>query len=84
MTDRISHKQAAGLGWRRVDPKPWEKTAARWEGPEGWFLEHCGHPTAIWPWALYDPQGLLVDYHGRGWHSLAAAMTFVALKTRET
>ena len=51
-------------GWERVDPRPWTKTAARWKHPSGWELHHCGHPTANYPWALYDPTGRAVS---RGW-----------------
>lgn len=25
--------------------------------PSGWEIGHCGHPTALWPWAVIDPQG---------------------------
>lgn len=25
----------------------------------GWVVAHCGHPTALWPWAVYDPAGRL-------------------------
>lgn len=53
----ISHKQMGAQGWTRVDPKPWGKLNARWEHSAGWRLFHCGHPTAHWPWALYDPRG---------------------------
>lgn len=29
----------------------------------GWFVQHCGHPTANTPWAVYDPAG---DIHTDG------------------
>lgn len=52
----ISHKHAAELGWTRVDPKPWRsKLSAQWLHTSGYRLEHCGHPTAHHPWALYEP-----------------------------
>lgn len=54
-TPGVSHKRAAELGWTRVDPKPWGKLAARWLHTSGYRLEHCGHPTALRPWALYEP-----------------------------
>lgn len=50
----------ASLGWTRVDPRPWSKLRARWEHTSGWRLDHCGHPTALWPWALFDPAGQMV------------------------
>lgn len=24
---------------------------------DGWIIEHCGHPTANFPYMLYDPDG---------------------------
>ena len=83
----ITHAEAAGLGWKRVDPKPWRKLSARWQGPDGWTLAHCGHPTALWPWALVDRFGVLHRlggyYHdnphvGVAFPSLRLAMRYVA------
>lgn len=31
----------------------------RWFKRAGWTVQHCGHPTAHWPWAVLDPQGRL-------------------------
>lgn len=56
----ISHREAEQLRWLRVDPKPWSKLDARWLHVLGWRLEHCGHPTALTPWALYNPSGRMV------------------------
>ena len=63
------------------------KTAARWRHPSGWELHHCGHPTANYPWALYDPQGLPVSRgysfdppepgDRRAWQRLEEAFAFV-------
>lgn len=73
-------------GWTRTDPRPWTKTAARWAHVAGWRLEHCGHPTATYPWALYAPAGWMVRTgvlhgnaaHGGAWSTLETAMGFVA------
>jgi len=84
---RISPQQAAQLGWTRVDARPWHKCSARWQHTSGWRLEHCGHPTANWPWALYDPAGRFIgsgaggelrriDFGG-GWPVLADPMELV-------
>lgn len=73
----MSHKRAAALGWRRVDPKPWTtKLTARWEHTSGWTLGHCGHPTALRPWAICDPAGVLRE---TGWN-LENAFDFVAVQ----
>jgi hypothetical protein len=84
----ITPREAERLGWIRTDPRPWSKCSARWVHRTGWRLEHCGHPTANWPWALYHPDGRFVgtgmvgpfqrpDFGG-GWPSLAEAMDLVA------
>lgn len=63
------------------------KCNARWVHRSGWRLEHCGHPTALYPWALYRPDGALVlegaggplrriDY-GAAWSHLEAPMRLV-------
>lgn len=74
----MSHKAMRLAGWQRVDPKPWTKLRARWQGPRGFVLEHCGHPTALYPWALYDAEGTMhVMFNGRAWSSLADAVAYV-------
>lgn len=89
----MSHKRAAALGWTRVDPKPWtSKLTAVWQHVLGWSLHHCGHPTALWPWALYDPKGRMhrngaldgAPREGRAWQRLEPAMEFVALRGEES
>lgn len=35
------------------------KCNMRYTHPSGWLVYHCGHPTANWPYAVVDPQGLL-------------------------
>lgn len=65
-------------GWTRVDGGK-RKGSARWEHRAGWRLEHCGHPTATTPWALFAPDGrmhCIGRCHGeapqpRLWHGVA-------------
>lgn len=71
-------------GWVRVDGG--RDKFARWRHESGWRVEHCGHPTALWPWAVYDPQG---NMHcaggadggnprlGYAWPNLTEAITYV-------
>jgi hypothetical protein len=76
-------------GWSRIDPRPWRKLNACWEHRAGWRLEHCGHPTANWPWALFAPGGEMVltgvrsgnPTHGRAWPDLKTATDWVAKTT---
>ena len=63
------------------DPRPWTKTAANWIHRSGWSLRHCGHPTALWPWALYDHTGRLVlAPNGRAWSDLRSVADYVKQK----
>jgi hypothetical protein len=57
--NRMSHVEAQHRGWRRIDPRPWTKLAAQWWHAVGWRLAHCGHPTALWLWRLYAPDGAM-------------------------
>jgi hypothetical protein len=78
----------AELGWHRVDRRPWTKLHARWAHRDGWKLVHCGHPTAIWPWGLYDPSGRMHctalttggsdPTCGVAWRDLRSAVDYVA------
>lgn len=65
--------------------------AARWtldgcfgddvEIPDGYFVEHCGHPTANYPYHGETPSGeMLVASNGRGFRHLHDAMFAVALR----
>lgn len=64
------------MGWTRVDPRPWTtKLTARWRHTSGWQLGHCGHPTANYPWAIFDPEG---RFRPPGQRDLRDAMGFVA------
>lgn len=43
-------------------------------------VSHCGHPTALWPWAVAAPNGaLLVSWNGRAFPTKAAALAAVGL-----
>ena len=56
-------------------------------GPSGWRVEHCGHPTANHPWALYAPSGMMVlagvqdgfpADHGHAWDTIGDVIAWVA------
>lgn len=71
----ISHAAMRNLGWERVDPRPWGKLNAAWDHVDGWKLRHCGHPTALTPWMLYDPDGEQVRApNGKHWPTLKDAV----------
>lgn len=42
---------------------PWVASGAnvtrKFTHPSGWIVQHCGHPTALQPWACYSPDGYL-------------------------
>lgn len=42
--------------------------------PSGWKVRHCGHATAVRPWAAYSPDGLRAEIKGKGtWSSVVEA-----------
>lgn len=87
MSARLSPKAMAAAGWTRTDGTK-GKLHAVWKHAAGWCLQHCGHPTALYPWLLISPAGGWVltgvrgpfrraDY-GQAWENLAVAVAFVA------
>jgi hypothetical protein len=77
-TWRFSPKIAAELGWTCVHRNSVIAKATRWQHRDGWTLAHCGHPTALYPWVLRDPQGgMVLAPNGRAWASLPDAMQHV-------
>lgn len=88
----ISHARMSVLGWERVDARPWSKLNATWRHRDGWELRHCGHPTALTPWALYDPRGRMHcagashgyrPTYGTAWSSLEDAALYVERRGAE-
>lgn len=84
---KISPKELQSLGWEktgsRFDPGNFGR---KYEHKDGWVISHCGHPTALWPYVLEDPQGRMVltgaqislraDY-GTAWPTVASAVDYV-------
>lgn len=84
---KISPKEMLSLGWV-TNPKPEGHFGRSYTHKDGWKISHCGHPTAIWPYLLEDPDGRIIltgaagplkraDY-GVAWPTVAAAVDFVA------
>ena len=69
---------------RTLLPAPWRRTDggsgklfARYVHPSGYTIQHCGHPTANYPYALYGPDGrMILAPNGRAW----AKLSFAALE----
>jgi hypothetical protein len=88
MKSRISKTEMARAGWTRIDRRPWKKTNATWLHRSDWRLQHCGHPTALHPWMLFDPTGRMIltgaghppafyPEFGTCWDDLRSAVGFV-------
>lgn len=69
------------MTWIKIKSDPHGGKFLIFEHPySGWQIEHCGHPTANWPYTLTSPDGwhLIVGPNGRGFPNLAAAKAGVA------
>lgn len=71
-------------GWTRLS-EPGSKTSQQWvHDASGWHVEHCGHPTANWPYVVLDADGRLqVGDHGRCHRTLRDAFDFVETRHLE-
>lgn len=45
------------LKWECVYRNPVIQKAATWRHWSGWIVQHCGHPTALYPWYIETPSG---------------------------
>ena len=66
-------------GWDKIRKHVWLHTS-------GWIIEHCGHPTANWPYVAIDNAGdgkWLLTPSGRGFSKLIAAQEAVEDKITE-
>ena len=83
---RISPKELRARGWT---PSPKKRyTAGRdYTHSDGWTIQHCGHPTALWPYILRTPEGRMIltgaavsgnPEFGTAWPSVASAVDYVA------
>lgn len=61
---------SARPGWSMVSPPILRgKAATQRHDASGWTVEHCGHPTALWPYLLrHDerPETIVVAPNGYG------------------
>lgn len=72
----ISTKQLAATGWKRTNPGA---TFASYEHEAGWHLDHCGHPTANYPYSLYDPTGKWTPApNGKNFQNVQKAVEWLA------
>jgi hypothetical protein len=88
---RISPQELRRLGWE-PDPTPLFRRC--YTHKDGWKIQHCGHPTALWPYLLIDPKGRAVltgaafgkpTFYGTAWPTVASAVDYVAsLNKKET
>jgi hypothetical protein len=66
---------AADMTWS-VAARGRSGKGATWRHASGWQLEHCGHPTANWPYSLRDPdhpRDCVVSFNGMGFKTVAVA-----------
>lgn len=72
------------VNWERVGGQPGRKDGI-FEHSSGWQVQHCGHPTANWPYFVTAPAGhemagyCITSFNGLGFVSIVAARTAVEL-----
>ena len=86
-TPALSPKELALAGWRAA-PRVAGQYGRNYVHSSGWRIEHCGHPTALWPYLLIDPEGELVlmgamgplrnPTYGTAWSTVRKAVEYVA------
>ncbi len=60
------------MTWKRISVNLCGK--GTYESDAGWIIQHCGHPTANFPYMLYDQDGMpRLAVNGRAHQNLAAA-----------
>ena len=63
------------LGWTRLSPHGGPTCHLRLQHVDGWIIEHCGHPTANFPYSMRSPgdaEPLVVAANGHGFLHLKA------------
>jgi len=67
--------------WRRLDGPG--KCAGHWRHASGWRVQHCGHPTANYPYTAFGPDGRRFHTHnGLGFRRVGPAMAAAELLAR--
>lgn len=68
-------------GWTRLSVDTRVTCYGRWRhDSSGWRVEHCGHPTANWPYLILRPDGdPIVAPNAHGFRTLKLAMQAVEL-----
>lgn len=79
----ITSKELRSAGWS-ADPKPAYRCYTH---PSGWKIQHCGHPTALWPYLIFDPSGKPIltgaafgnpATYGTAWPTVSSAVDYVS------
>lgn len=62
-------------GWTRLDSGR-GSCGALWAHTSGWHIQHCGHPTALYPYYMEHaglPGRILMSHNGMGFTDIKAA-----------
>lgn len=88
MRPRNSNGYEKPISPKELREAGWTKTAGyrSYVHETGWSIQHCGHPTANWPYALFDPTGRMYRQGARvgkpdcgyAWPTVRQAVDYVA------
>jgi len=76
----MAKKKEFRPGWTRLNRSAKDWAPRYRHDASGWKVEHCGHPTANWPYSIESPMypgRLYVSCSGRGFGHLQDAMRHV-------
>ena len=65
--------------WKRIPGAAGGTCGAQWHHPSGWYVQHCGHPTALRPYYCVNPDGrsVLDPATGRAFRHLGDAQAHI-------
>ena len=79
LTLRLAQSACNIPKWEKIGPAPYGALGGTWRHRSGWIVQHCGHPTANWPYYAISPRGdsPIVGPSGRGFLKLQHAQAAV-------
>lgn len=80
LLEELEISQASRRAFRKMWVRKGRKCGGSWICLHGGFVEHCGHPTALFPYVGYSPSGeTILNVNGRAFPKLIMAQVAVLI-----